>query len=54
MAFITVSDGTRLSYKHWGPKDAQPVMFHHGWPLSTDDWDNAEHDTEAGHDPISR
>jgi non-heme chloroperoxidase len=22
-----------------GPKDAQPIMFHHGWPLSSDDWD---------------
>ncbi len=40
MAFITTSDGTRLFYKDWGPKDAQPVMFHHGWPLSADDWDN--------------
>ncbi len=37
---ITVSDGTRLFYKDWGPKDAQPIMFHHGWPLSSDDWDN--------------
>ena len=40
MAFITTSDGTRLFCKDWGPKDAQPVMFHHGWPLSADDWDN--------------
>ncbi len=40
MAFITTSDGTNLFYKDWGPKDAQPVMFHHGWPLSADDWDN--------------
>lgn len=40
MAFITTSDGTQLFYKDWGPKDAQPVMFHHGWPLSADDWDN--------------
>jgi non-heme chloroperoxidase len=40
MATITTSDGTRLFYKDWGPKDAQPVMFHHGWPLSADDWDN--------------
>ncbi|WP_422002299.1 alpha/beta fold hydrolase [Roseovarius mucosus] len=40
MAFVTTSDGTRLFYKDWGPKDAQPVMFHHGWPLSADDWDN--------------
>jgi non-heme chloroperoxidase len=40
MAIIITSDGTRLFYKDWGPKDAQPVMFHHGWPLSADDWDN--------------
>ncbi len=40
MAFITTPDGTQLFYKDWGPKDAQPVMFHHGWPLSADDWDN--------------
>lgn len=40
MATITTSDGTNLFYKDWGPKDAQPVMFHHGWPLSADDWDN--------------
>jgi non-heme chloroperoxidase len=40
MAIVTTSDGTRLFYKDWGPKDAQPVMFHHGWPLSGDDWDN--------------
>lgn len=40
MAIITASDGTCLFYKDWGPRDAQPVMFHHGWPLSADDWDN--------------
>jgi len=40
MAIIATSDGTRLFYKDWGSKDAQPVMFHHGWPLSADDWDN--------------
>ena len=40
MAMITTSDGTSLFYKDWGPKDAQPIMFHHGWPLSADDWDN--------------
>ena len=40
MATITMSDGTSLFYKDWGPKDAQPIMFHHGWPLSADDWDN--------------
>lgn len=40
MPFITTSDGTELFYKDWGPKDAQPLVFHHGWPLSSDDWDN--------------
>lgn len=39
MTTITTSDGTNLFYKDWGPKDAQPIMFHHGWPLSADDWD---------------
>ena len=40
MAFITTRDGTRIFYKDWGRKDAQPIVFHHGWPLSADDWDN--------------
>ena len=40
MATITTPDGTNLFYKDWGPKDAQPVMFYHGWPLSADDWDS--------------
>ena len=39
MATITTQDGTEIFYKDWGPKDAQPIMFHHGWPLSSDDWD---------------
>ena len=40
MATIKTQDGTNIFYKDWGPKDAQPVVFHHGWPLSGDDWDN--------------
>ena len=40
MPFITTSDGTHIFYKDWGPKGAQPIVFHHGWPLSADDWDN--------------
>ena len=40
MPTITTLDGTRLFYKDLGPKDAQPIMFHHGWPLSADDWDS--------------
>lgn len=39
MAYITTTDGAEIFYKDWGPKDAQPIMFHHGWPLSSDDWD---------------
>jgi len=37
--FIKTTDGTEIFYKDWGPKSAQPVVFHHGWPLSSDDWD---------------
>ncbi|MFY7114188.1 alpha/beta fold hydrolase [Enterobacter cloacae complex sp. SHL020] len=40
MAFVTTKDGVNIYYKDWGPKEAQPVVFHHGWPLSADDWDN--------------
>ena len=40
MSTITTTDGTTIFYKDWGPKDAQPIMFHHGWPLTSDDWDN--------------
>jgi non-heme chloroperoxidase len=40
MSTITTKDGTEIYYKDWGSKDAQPIVFHHGWPLSADDWDN--------------
>ena len=40
MSTVTTPDGTRIFYKDWGPRDAQPIVFHHGWPLSADDWDN--------------
>jgi non-heme chloroperoxidase len=40
MSTITTADGTTIFFKDWGPKDAQPIMFHHGWPLTSDDWDN--------------
>jgi non-heme chloroperoxidase len=39
MGFITTKDGTRISYKDWGDKTAQPVVFSHGWPLCSDAWD---------------
>ena len=37
--FVTTQDGVRIFVKDWGPRDGQPIMFHHGWPLSSDDWD---------------
>ncbi len=40
MTTIKTRDGTEIFYKDWGPKDAQPIVFHHGWPLTSDDWDN--------------
>jgi non-heme chloroperoxidase len=40
MSMITTKDGTQIFYKDWGPKDAQPIVFHHGWPLTADDWDS--------------
>jgi len=39
MSTITTTDGTEIFYKDWGNRDAQVIMFHHGWPLSSDDWD---------------
>ena len=39
MGHVTTKDGVEIFYKDWGPKDAQVLMFHHGWPLSGDDWD---------------
>ena len=37
MSTITTKDGTEIFYKDWG--QGQPIVFHHGWPLSADDWD---------------
>ncbi len=39
MGIVTTSNGTEIFYKDWGDKSAQPIVFHHGWPLSADDWD---------------
>ncbi|GJD40896.1 MULTISPECIES: alpha/beta fold hydrolase [Methylobacterium] len=39
MPFVTTQDGVEIFFKDWGPKSAQPIVFHHGWPLSSDDWD---------------
>ena len=40
MNMLTTRDGARIFYKDLGPREAQPIVFHHGWPLSSDDWDN--------------
>ena len=37
MSTITTKDGTEIFYKDWGT--GQPIVFHHGWPLSSDEWD---------------
>ncbi len=37
MPFITTKDGVEIFYKDWGK--GQPIVFSHGWPLSSDDWD---------------
>jgi non-heme chloroperoxidase len=37
MPYLTTKDGTQIFYKDWG--HGQPIVFHHGWPLSADDWD---------------
>ncbi|MNM44397.1 Non-heme chloroperoxidase [compost metagenome] len=39
MSYITTKDGVQIFYKDWGPRDAPVIHFHHGWPLSADDWD---------------
>jgi non-heme chloroperoxidase len=38
MGMIVTKDGTEIFYKDWG--NGQPIVFHHGWPLSADNWDN--------------
>lgn len=39
MGFVTTRDGVDIFYKDSGPRDAPVIHFHHGWPLSSDDWD---------------
>ena len=39
MSTVTTKDGVEIYFKDWGPKTAQPIVFHHGWPLTGDDWD---------------
>ena len=40
MPYFTTDDRANIFYKDWGPRDARTIWFHHGWPLSSDDWDN--------------
>ena len=40
MTTITTADNARIFYKDWGNRDAPPIVFHHGWPLSGDEWDS--------------
>ncbi len=40
MPTFSTKSGVQIFFKDWGPKDATPLVFHHGWPLSADDWDN--------------
>ncbi|MDX2236189.1 MAG: alpha/beta hydrolase [Hyphomonadaceae bacterium] len=39
MPYVSAA-GADIFYKDWGPREAQPIVFHHGWPLSADDWDS--------------
>ena len=41
MPTIKTNDGAEIFYKDWSAKNGsgQPIVFHHGWPLSADDWD---------------
>jgi non-heme chloroperoxidase len=38
--YITTRDGVQLYYKDWGPRDGQPIVFSHGWPLNSDSWES--------------
>ena len=37
--YVRTKDGTEIFFKDWGPREGQPIVFHHGWPLCGDDWD---------------
>jgi non-heme chloroperoxidase len=39
-SYVTTKDGVQIFFKDWGPKEATPIVFSHGWPLSSDDWDS--------------
>jgi pimeloyl-ACP methyl ester carboxylesterase len=53
MNIVTTSDGTQIFYKDWGPKDDRPIFFHHGWPLSSDDWDACSGPSVSGWVPTA-
>ncbi|TVY84155.1 Non-heme chloroperoxidase [Lachnellula suecica] len=40
MPYVTTKDGTEIYYKDWGNPAGQPVVFSHGWPLNSDNWEN--------------
>lgn len=40
MGTITTRDGVELYYKDWGPRNGQPIVFSHGWPLNSDSWES--------------
>lgn len=40
MPFITTKDSTQIYYKDWGNPTGKPVVFSHGWPLNSDNWEN--------------
>jgi len=39
-SYITTRDGVQLYYKDWGPRNGQPIVFSHGWPLDSDSWES--------------
>ncbi|QQQ00660.1 alpha/beta fold hydrolase [Lysobacter enzymogenes] len=40
MATFTTRDDVQIYFKDWGPRDGEPVVFSHGWPLSSDSWES--------------
>lgn len=39
MPYVTMTDGTDIFFKDWGPRDGRPVVLSHGWPLNSDAWE---------------
>lgn len=40
MDTVTTKDGVRIFFKDWGPRQGQPIVFSHGWPLTADAWED--------------